>query len=101
MAPMNHAGKESPEGCAGRCELCETLPGAKDVAGSGSLAGGRMVWASAAVFLLPLAGAIAGAVWVRTGPSRQLAAALAGFVAGVAAAAGLIRWSRPRAKVHS
>ncbi|MBU1692484.1 MAG: hypothetical protein KKC51_00820 [Verrucomicrobia bacterium] len=68
----------------------------EEVAGPGSLAGGRMVLASAAVFLLPLAGAIAGAVWVRTGPSRQLAAALAGFVAGVAAAAGLIRRLRLR-----
>lgn len=93
---MNQAGKESPEGCAGRCEQCETVRGVKEVAGPGSLAGGRMVLASAAVFLLPLAGAITGAVWVRTGPSRQLAAALAGFAAGVAAAAGLIRWLRAK-----
>ena len=98
---MNHAGKESPEGCAGRCEQCETVRGTEEAAGPGSLAGGRMVLASAAVFLLPLAGAIAGAVWVRTGPSRQLAAALAGFVAGVAAAAGLTRLIQPRAKVIS
>ena len=98
---MNHTGKDRPEGCAGPCELCGLVHGLEQDPGPALLAGGRMVWASAAVFLLPLVGAIAGAAWVRTGPSLQLAAVVAGFIVGVAAAAGLTRLVRPRAKTNS
>ncbi|HOW96785.1 MAG TPA: hypothetical protein P5567_09875 [Kiritimatiellia bacterium] len=64
-----------------------------------ALAGGRMVLASASVFLLPLATAIAGALWIRSGPSGQLTGALAGFAAGVAAASILTRFIRRHKKV--
>jgi len=57
-----------------------------------------MIMASAAVFLLPLAGAIAGAAWIRSGAIKQLLAVLAGFAAGAAAAAIITRWIKPRPK---
>lgn len=57
-----------------------------------------MVLASAAVFLLPLVAAIAGALWNRGGPSGQVTGALAGFAVGVLAASVIIRLIRRHGK---
>ena len=62
--------------CAG-CHLSGKTGRGED--GPGGLAGWRLVMWSALVFLLPLAGAAAGATWLRASGPGQFAGALGGF----------------------
>jgi len=62
------------------------------------MSSGRFAASSAAVFLLPLALAIAGATWARGAPIRELIGGGSGFVLGVLLAAVAVRWMDGRKK---
>lgn len=73
----------SARGCDGRCPTCAAGTAPRD---AGLLQGAALVWRSAVVFLLPLAGLAAGAALAGgTGPRAVGGAALGGAVAVVAA----------------
>lgn len=101
MPPMKQDRMEHSEACGLPCDRCPGNLEGKPLAGPETLAGGRMVLASAAVFLLPLATAVAGAIGFRGGPFRQLTGALVGFTAGGTVAAVLVRLIRRHKKALS
>ncbi|HNR94425.1 MAG TPA: hypothetical protein PKM67_09375 [Kiritimatiellia bacterium] len=64
--------------CHGQCEHCHLMP--SDV--KGGLSGGRLVLASAGVFIFPLVLAIAGGILCRANPDHQALGVVAGLAAG-------------------
>ena len=77
--------------CEGRCSSCRVALAPSD--GDMGITGLGLVGWSAAVFLMPLAGMVLGAVWSGEG-SRQLVGAIAGGGVGVAFVRALLRLVR-------
>lgn len=84
---------QKPAGtCHGQCEHCHLMPSAME----GGLSGGRLVLASAGVFLFPLALAIAAGIVFRENPDRQAMGSIAGLVAGGVMASLAVKLLRGR-----
>lgn len=80
---MTHSEKSTSASCSGHCHECPATNGARPAGGDTGLDGWRLVLASAAVFLLPLALGIAGAVLSRGRPALQPLWAAGGLMLGV------------------
>lgn len=86
MSPAFHG---LPSECSGHCEQCDIAKDGQALAGDPAVRGWRMVLSSAAVFLLPLALAAAGAYLAGPSAIRQVAGALIGLASGVLMAKGI------------
>ncbi|MGD9874285.1 MAG: hypothetical protein AB7T27_08430 [Kiritimatiellia bacterium] len=78
--------------CHGQCEHCHLMP--LDM--KGALSGGRLVLASAGVFLFPLILAIGAGIMFRENPDRQALGAIAGLVIGALLASLAVKLLRGR-----
>ena len=96
---MHRPLEDARDGCGGTCPGCGGGAHGRpaDTDSAGGPAGWRLVGWSAAVFLLPLMTAVAGAGLAGPDRTRQTLGALAGLAAGAGLASGALRWSRRKA----
>ncbi len=95
-APRGSAATPTPGCGSGACSSCGS--GTSFEPAHKPLSAGRMSLASLAVFLLPLALAVAGAA-MGTTPAIQTLGAITGLAAGALAARGLTRIIAPRENI--
>ncbi len=92
---MHRLADEPQTGCGGTCAGCGGAKPPTTAGESGSEPSGwPLVGWSAAVFLLPLLTAVAGAWLAGSDRTRQTLGALAGLAVGAGGAAVALRWSR-------
>ncbi|MCE5325147.1 MAG: hypothetical protein LLG01_01910 [Planctomycetaceae bacterium] len=89
---MTHQPQDRASTPGGGCKACGRACQFADAAAEASpLSARRMTACAAAIFLLPLAMATAGAVIGGSGHVGQLIGCLAGLLAGIASAIGAVR----------
>ncbi len=80
---MNPATQKPSLTCGGQCDQCIPSVSTGDKDSHNQPAGGRLVWLSMVVFLLPLLTATIGAAMARDRGIQQVAGAALGLFAGI------------------
>lgn len=86
---MSNQSDKSGGGCSGGCRHCSEISQCEPA--PGALRGWALTGASACMFLLPLASAVAGAALAGPERTAQFAGAMIGLVAGLAVGVVLAR----------